>query len=96
MTWNVENPFDPGSGAGASTEPVYQAKLQWLAATNAQAPAYRRRPRSSTRNALDYPEVLLDSSWPRHVSTHPEHRHMAAAGKERQGREGTWVSSRAR
>jgi hypothetical protein len=39
MTWNVENLFRPGADAGPTTEPVYEAKLQGLAATiNAQVP----------------------------------------------------------
>jgi endonuclease/exonuclease/phosphatase family metal-dependent hydrolase len=80
MTWNVENLFRPGADAGPTTEAVYQAKLEGLAATiNGQAPDALSLQEVGDPRALDDLEALLDGSWHRHVSTHPDQRHIRVA-----------------
>ena len=80
MTWNVENLFRPGADAGPTTEPVYQSKLAGLAAMiNAQAPDALSLREIGDPSALDDLEVLLDGTWHRHVSTHPDQRHIRVA-----------------
>jgi endonuclease/exonuclease/phosphatase family metal-dependent hydrolase len=86
MTWNVENLFRPGADAGPTTEPVYEAKLQGLAAMiNAQAPDALSLQEVGDPAALDDLEVLLTGAWHRHVSTHPDQRHIRVAWLSRHG-----------
>jgi integrase len=61
MTWNVENLFRPGADAGPTTEPVYEAKLQGLAATiNAQAPDALSLQEVGDPAALEDGELVLN------------------------------------
>jgi endonuclease/exonuclease/phosphatase family metal-dependent hydrolase len=80
MSWNVENLFRPGADAGPTTEPVYRAKLEGLAATiNAQAPDALALQEIGDPDALDDLVAQLDGSWHRHLSTHPDQRGIRVA-----------------
>jgi hypothetical protein len=59
---------------------VYEAKLQGLAATiNAQAPDALSLQEIGDPAALNDLEALLDATWHRHVSEHPDQRHIRVA-----------------
>jgi endonuclease/exonuclease/phosphatase family metal-dependent hydrolase len=80
MTWNVENLFRPHTVGGPTSEAVYGAKLQGLAATiNAQAPDALSLQEVGTPAALDDLVDLLDGDWHRRVSQHPDHRGIRVA-----------------
>src|SRR5207247_880843 len=73
MTWNVENLFRPGGAYGPKTQAAYAAKLAGLASRiNEQAPDALSLQEIGEPAALDDLEGLLDATWHRHVSTHPD------------------------
>jgi hypothetical protein len=75
MTWNVENLFRPGTPAGPTTAAAYEQKLTGLAkAITAQAPDAVAVQEIGDPAALDDLIGLLDGSWQRQLSTHPDGR----------------------
>jgi hypothetical protein len=80
MTWNVENLFRPDTEGGPTSEAVYKAKLKGLAKTiNAQAPDALSLQEVGSPAALDDLVDLLDGTWHRRVSQHPDHRGIRVA-----------------
>ena len=73
MTWNVENLFRPGHSSGSPDQAVYDAKIRGLAAViNAQAPDALALQEIGDPAALDDLVQLLQGTWHRRVSTHPD------------------------
>jgi endonuclease/exonuclease/phosphatase family metal-dependent hydrolase len=80
MTWNVENLFRPGAGAGPDSEHVYDAKLEGLASViKAQAPDALGLQEIGDPDALGDLVDRLDGDWHRRVSQHPDHRGIRVA-----------------
>src|SRR5438094_2237422 len=80
MTWNLENLFKPGEAGGPTSDDVYQAKLQGLAATiNGENPDVVSVQEVGDPDALDDLIALLNGSWHQQLSTHPDQRHIRVA-----------------
>src|SRR5437764_718774 len=80
MTWNVENLFRVGQPSGPATAAVYDNKLQGLAkAINEQAPDALAVQEIGDPAALDDLVALLNGTWQRQVSAHPDGRGIRVA-----------------
>ncbi len=80
MTWNLENLFKAGAPSGPKTEALYQAKLEGLASViNDQAPDALGVQEVGDPDALDELVALLEGSWQRRVSAHPDRRGIRVA-----------------
>ena len=80
MTWNVENLFRPGEAAGPSGASAYDAKLKGLArAINEQAPDALAVQEIGDPAALEDLTALLNGTWQRQVSAHPDVRGIRVA-----------------
>jgi endonuclease/exonuclease/phosphatase family metal-dependent hydrolase len=80
MTWNLENLFLPGTASGPKTQALYDAKLQGLASKiNAQSPDALSVQEIGDPAALDDLVGLLNGTWHRAVSSHPDHRGIRVA-----------------
>jgi endonuclease/exonuclease/phosphatase family metal-dependent hydrolase len=80
MTWNVENLFRPGEAGGPSAASVYDAKLKGLARViNDQQPDALALQEVGDPAALDDVVELLNGTWQRQISTHPDSRGIRVA-----------------
>jgi hypothetical protein len=80
MTWNVENLFRPGETGGPSAASVYDAKLKGLArAINDQQPDALALQEVGDPAALDDLVALLNGTWQRQISMHPDSRGIRVA-----------------
>jgi endonuclease/exonuclease/phosphatase family metal-dependent hydrolase len=80
MTWNIENLFRPGDAGGPSAASVYDAKLKGLArAINEQQPDALALQEVGDPAALDDLVELLNGTWQREVSPHPDSRGIRVA-----------------
>jgi endonuclease/exonuclease/phosphatase family metal-dependent hydrolase len=80
MTWNVENLFRPGSPSGPTSDDVYRAKLNGLAATiDEEAPDALALQEVGDPEALDDLVALLDGHWHERLSSHPDPRQIRVA-----------------
>jgi endonuclease/exonuclease/phosphatase family metal-dependent hydrolase len=80
MTWNVENLFRPGDAGGPSAASVYETKLKGLArAINDQRPDALALQEVGDPAALDDLVEVLNGTWQRQLSTHPDGRGIRVA-----------------